>query len=73
MDTITYRTELKPGDIIICRVTSGMEYTLTEGKEYVCLEGLEPGIFHDRPYVSVLGDRNHKVSGHASRFVKKEP
>lgn len=42
--------------------------SLTEGKVYECLYGLEDGIFEDRPFVSVIGDNGKEVGAHASRF-----
>ena len=41
---------------------------LTENKEYITLRGIEPGIFEDRPFVSVLDDNGIGYSCHASRF-----
>lgn len=55
------------GDKIKCRRSDGYP-TLTEGKVYECLYGLEEGIFEDRPFVTVIGDTGKEVSAHASRF-----
>jgi hypothetical protein len=55
------------GDKIKCRTSVGY-YTLTEGKVYECLYGLEEGIFSDRPFVTVIGDNGKEVGAHASRF-----
>ena len=48
------------GDKIKCRTSVGY-YTLTEGKFYECLYGLEEGIFSDRPFVTVIGDNGKEV------------
>ncbi len=62
---------MKAGDKIKCR-TSVEYYTLTEGKVYECLYGLEEGIFSDRPFVTVIGDNGKEVVAHASRFEVAE-
>ena len=41
---------------------------LTTGKHYETLNGIEAGIFVDRPYVTLIDDAGSKQSMHASRF-----
>jgi len=41
---------------------------LTQYKTYTTLEGIEEGIFENRPYVSVIDDDGIKCSCHLSRF-----
>jgi len=41
---------------------------LTDGKVYTALHGIEPGIFEDRPFVTVIDDLGKRWSGHLSRF-----
>ena len=41
---------------------------LTDGKVYATLNGIEPGIFENRPFVTVIDDFGKKSSWHASRF-----
>lgn len=56
------------GDIVKC--TGARTATnLTTGKNYVVVKDEEPGIFADRPFVTVQGDRNLPIACHASRFV----
>lgn len=55
------------GDKIKCLNNIGY-YTLTEGKIYTCLYGLEDGIFANRPFVTVINDNGKEVGAHASRF-----
>ncbi len=63
---------MNPNDKVMCVNNSGY-HNLTEGKKYQCLYGIEPGIFEDRPYITVIGDNGKKVSAHAYRFVLWEP
>lgn len=58
---------MKAGDKIKCRNSAWYD-TLTEGKFYECLYGLEEGIFSDSPFVTVIGDNGEEVRAHASRF-----
>lgn len=60
---------IKKGSILICIRSD--DHSLTENKEYVCINGLEEGIFPDRPYVSVVDNRNIVIKCHASRFKLK--
>ena len=62
---------MKPNQTLICVAARGI-HNLTQGKEYVCLYGLEEGIFADRPYVTVIGDDGKKLCCHATRFEVKE-
>lgn len=41
---------------------------LTEGKVYEALNGIEPGIFKNEPYVTVIDDLGKKRRWHLSRF-----
>lgn len=41
---------------------------LTYKKEYVTINGVEGGIFEDRPFVTVIDDNNKIHSCHLSRF-----
>lgn len=61
-------TTFKPCDEMVCLRTDGYEYSLTEGKTYICLNGTEEGIFADRPFVSFIGDDGREYQAHASRF-----
>ena len=62
---------MKIGDKIKCH--AAYDYpNLTEGKIYTCLNGLEDGIFEDRPFVTVIGDKGREVTCHASRFTVVE-
>lgn len=46
---------------------------LTTDKVYETLNGIEAGIFADRPFVSIVADDGKKHTYHASRFeVVKE-
>lgn len=47
------------------RTVGGM---LTDGKVYTALNGIEPGIFKDRPFVTVIDDYGRVSSWHLSRF-----
>jgi hypothetical protein len=40
----------------------------TTGKQYETINGIEEGIFVDRPYVTLIDDAGSKQSMHASRF-----
>lgn len=66
---ITQHTDLPAGTPIVARATRGMEHYLTEGKTYIAINGLEDGIFPDRPFVSVIDDNGERIDTHASRFV----
>lgn len=54
---------------LIAKYVDGYRNELTEGKIYITLEGIEEGVFPDRPYVTFIGDDNKEHSCHASRFV----
>lgn len=41
---------------------------LTFGKNYTTVNGIEEGIFEDRPFVTVIDDYNKLHSCHFSRF-----
>lgn len=57
---------MKPLDKIKCR--NSHDYNLTQNKIYICLNGLEEGIFQERPFVTVVDDTGKKTVAHASRF-----
>ena len=42
---------------------------LTRGKEYAALDGIEEGIFPNRPYVTVIDDEGKAYACPASRFT----
>lgn len=58
---------IQPGDTVRCVSASGY-YRLTEGKEYVTVNGLGPGIFESRPYITVVDDAGKHSTGYAWRF-----
>lgn len=41
---------------------------LTTGKQYETIEGIEEGIFADRPFVTIIDDAGNRQSMHAKRF-----
>lgn len=53
---------------IICKGNYGYDRSLTKGKTYITLEGVEAGLFEGSPYVSFVGDDGKKHQAHASRF-----
>lgn len=63
--------KFKKGEPIIAVGVTGFRH-LTEGKEYICLNGTEPGIVAGNDYVTVIGDNGVEVSVHSSRFAHKE-
>lgn len=63
---------IQPNELITAYGTRGMR-NLTAGKEYVCINGTEAGLFPGRPYVSVIDDDGKLYSCHQSRFEKIEP
>jgi len=68
---ITRNSVVKEGQEILCIGARNIENNLTNGKTYVALNGLEAGIFPDRPYVTVIGDNGTEYSCHASRFATR--
>ncbi len=61
MDTTTKRMLVKAKAVRDIR-------ELTTDKEYETIDGIEAGIFYDRPFVSVIGDYGKIVVCHLSRF-----
>ena len=64
--------DIKPMSELVCVRADGYEHDLTEGRVYVCLYGLEDGLFYDRPYVTVVSDKDFEISAHSSRFILRE-
>lgn len=69
---ITHNDTLEAGEEIIC-IGARELGLLVEGKRYQTLYGLEPGVFADRPYVTVITENGREGSFHASRFRKLTP
>ena len=42
--------------------------SLTTGKHYETINGIEGGIFADSPYITLIDDDGNKQSMHAARF-----
>lgn len=53
---------------IRCNTNYDYDRALTKDKVYTTLEGIEAGIFEDRPLVSFIGDDGKNHQAHASRF-----
>lgn len=53
---------------VMCIGARTSDGALTEGKVYEVLHGIEPGIFEDRPYVTVVDDLGKERRWHLSRF-----
>jgi len=51
-----------------CIKARTMSRFLTEGKIYEVLNGIEPGIFPDRPYVAIIDNLGKKTRWHLKRF-----
>lgn len=51
----------------------GVTGYITNGKEYFAINGLEEGIFEDRPFVTIICNTGKLWSCHASRFRIIEP
>ena len=64
---IDNETKLFSGDSVVCRGARVL-YCLTEGKTYTAIYGLEPGVFKDKPYITVINDLGKVSSYHAHRF-----
>lgn len=43
-------------------------FNLTKNKEYITLRGIEPGIFENSPFVSIIDDNGKGFSCHLGRF-----
>lgn len=69
MDKMTI-THLEPDEVIVAIGTRDIGNYLTYGKGYIALNGLEKGIFLNRPYVTIILDNGKPFTCHASRFVK---
>lgn len=63
---------LKAGDVVVCTGNRGVEHELTNGKEYIAIHGLEPGLLPYRPLITVIEDGGDRAVYHAHRFKKKE-
>lgn len=61
-------TTIKKGDKITCYGDRTTERNLTRGKVYEALTDEVPGIFPDRPYITVIDDNGERYFCHASRF-----
>lgn len=59
------------GQDIVCLGTRGTP-TLTRGKIYHSLFGLERGILPGSPFVTVIDDEGKRYSCHAARFYQLE-
>ena len=70
-DFLTHKSKLDVGQTIRCVGDRGLD-GLTAGKNYQAINGLEGGLFYDRPYVTVVGDYGKPILCHASRFVLPE-
>lgn len=53
---------------LICRIPERTGGSLTSGRVYTAMFGIEPGIFATRPFVTVTDDNGTVVSCHLSRF-----
>ena len=42
--------------------------SLTTGKHYETINGIEGGIFSDSPYITLIDDNGNKQTKHAARF-----
>lgn len=58
----------KKGDRLLCTGSRTVDGLLTDGKIYEALEDAEPGIFSDRPYITVTNDLGRPWTCHAHRF-----
>ena len=67
---ITHNDTLEEGEEIICIGARTADNALVNGKRYQALSGLEPGVFSDRRYVTVIKENGREASFHASRFRK---
>jgi hypothetical protein len=69
---IAYDDIVEAGEEVICTGARGVRI-LTNGKRYTAINGLEEGIFPDRPYITVITDNGMEGSYHAARFRKLTP
>jgi len=60
--------DFKDGDKLKC-VAARNENRLLAGKIYIAVGETQPGIFTDRPYITVK-DGERQLTCHASRFEK---
>ena len=65
-DAAQRQNEVHEGTALIAVGTR--DVPLTTGKVYHALFGAEEGIFHSRPFVTVIDDNRHLYSCHLSRF-----
>ncbi|GEM_PF-3929015 len=66
-----HKSRVVEGSSIIAIGTRDMP-TLTKGKIYTAIYGVEQGIFETRPFVTVIDDDGKKLSCHLSRFILVE-